>query len=127
VRKCYAARLQRCPFCIIAPSRILLKTERAIAFADANPISKGHTLVAPRQHVGSIQQLSLDEQKALWGFVGDVRQRLQRDFKLDSFYIGFNERAGETVAHAHIHIIPRRQGDVPDPQRGIRWIVAESA
>jgi len=105
----------------------LLKTEKAIAFADANPISKGHTLIAPRQHVGSIQQLSIEEQRALWTFVGNVRQRLQKDFRLSSFYIGFNERAGETGAHAHIHIIPRREGDVPDPQRGIKWIVAESA
>jgi diadenosine tetraphosphate (Ap4A) HIT family hydrolase len=107
----------------------LLTTEKTIAFADAHPISKGHTLVAPRQHVSSIRHLSREEQKALWGFVGNVRQRLQKDFTLGSFYIGFNERAsaGETVAHAHIHIIPRRQGDVPDPRGGIRWVVAESA
>jgi diadenosine tetraphosphate (Ap4A) HIT family hydrolase len=63
----------------------------------------------------------------MWGFIGYVRQRLQRDLRLGSFYIGFNDRAGETVAHAHIHILSRRGGDVPDPQRGIRWIVAESA
>jgi diadenosine tetraphosphate (Ap4A) HIT family hydrolase len=46
-----------------------------------------------------------------------------------SFYIGFNEetRAGQTVSHAHIHIIPCRQGDVPDPRKGVRWVVAESA
>jgi diadenosine tetraphosphate (Ap4A) HIT family hydrolase len=121
--------LKPCPFCSIAPSRILLKTDQAIAFADAHPISKGHTLVAPRQHVGSIQQLSIVEQKALWGFVGNVRQRLLKDFRLDSFYIGFNDRAaaGQTVAHAHIHVIPRRQGDVPDPRGGIKWVVAESA
>jgi len=129
VRECYAARLQPCPFCYIAPSRILLETEQAVAFLEAHPISKGHTLVAPRQHVSSIHHLSSEEQKALWGFVGDVRQRLQRDFRLGSFYIGFNDRpaAGKAVTHAHIHIIPRRQGDVPDPRAGIRWAVAESA
>ena len=122
------ARLQPCPFCYIAPSRIWLEAEQAIAFADAHPISKGHTLVAPRQHVGSIQQLFIDEQKALWGFVGDVRRRLQKDFRLGSFYIGFNDwaAAGKMVTHAHIHIVPLRQGDVPDPRSGITWVVAES-
>jgi diadenosine tetraphosphate (Ap4A) HIT family hydrolase len=107
----------------------LLATEQAIAFSEPHPISKGHTLVAPRQHVASIQQLSIEEQKALWGFVGQVRQRLLKDVGLNSFYIGFNDRAAasKTVTHAHIHIIPRRQGDVPDPRGGIRWIVAESA
>jgi diadenosine tetraphosphate (Ap4A) HIT family hydrolase len=76
--------LKSCPFCSIAPSRILLKTEQAFAFADAHPISKGHTLVAPSQHVSSIAQLSIEAQKALWGFVGQVRQRLLKDFRLDS-------------------------------------------
>lgn len=123
------ARLQPCTFCYIAPSRILLKTEQAIAFADANPISAGHTLVAPRQHVSSIHELSLEEQRALWGFVGEVRERLLKDFMPESFYIGFKDDspARQTVGHAHIHIIPYRQGDVPDSRGGIRWVVAESA
>ena len=55
--------------------------------------------------------------------------RLLKDFVPDTFYIGFNDgaAAGQTIVHAHVHIIPSRQGDVPDPRGGIRWVVAESA
>jgi diadenosine tetraphosphate (Ap4A) HIT family hydrolase len=107
----------------------LLKSEQATAFAEAHPISKGHTLVVPRQHVSSLDQLSTADQKALWGFVGKVREQLLNDFVPDTFYIGFNNgaAAGQTAVHAHIHIVPCRQGDVPDPRSGIRWIVAEGA
>jgi diadenosine tetraphosphate (Ap4A) HIT family hydrolase len=61
--------------------------------------------------------------------VGEVRQRLLTDLRPDGFNIGFNDglAAGQTVAHAHIHIIPRRTGDVSDPRGGIRWIVADNA
>jgi diadenosine tetraphosphate (Ap4A) HIT family hydrolase len=52
-----------------------MKTEQAFVFADAHPISKGHTLVVPSKHVSSIAQLCIEEQKALWEFVGQVRHR----------------------------------------------------
>ena len=47
----------------------------------------------------------------------------------DGFTIGVNdgEAAGQTVAHAHVHVIPRRRGDVPDPRGGVRWVIPEPA
>jgi diadenosine tetraphosphate (Ap4A) HIT family hydrolase len=64
-----------------------------------------------------------------YGLIGTVWERLRKDFKPDGFDIGFNDgaAAGQTVEHAHLHIIPRRQGDVSDPRGGIRCVVAESA
>ena len=63
--------------------------------------------------------------KAIWELVGEVRQRLMTTLNPDGFNIGFNDglAAGQTVAHAHVHVIPRRNGDVADPRGGIRWAV----
>ena len=71
----------------------------------------------------------MPEQKVIWELVGRVRERLLVEYKPDGFNIGFNDglAAGQTVSHAHVHIIPRRQGDVADPRGGIRWVIAENA
>jgi diadenosine tetraphosphate (Ap4A) HIT family hydrolase len=86
-------------------------------------------LVVPRKHVSTIYELTTAEQKDIWDLVGEVRQRLLTGLKPDGFNIGFNDglAAGQTVMHAHIHVIPRRNGDVPDPRGGIRWIIANNA
>jgi diadenosine tetraphosphate (Ap4A) HIT family hydrolase len=118
-----------CPFCSIDLSRELISNEHAVAFADAFPVTEGHTLVVPRKHVASIYELCAEAQSAVWNLVGNVRKRLLEQLKPDGFNIGVNDglAAGQTVAHAHVHIIPRRQGDVPDPRGGIRWIIADLA
>jgi diadenosine tetraphosphate (Ap4A) HIT family hydrolase len=118
-----------CPFCSLDSSRKLIENEHAIAFADAYPVAEGHTLVIPRQHVASIYELSADQQSAVWDLVAQVRDLLLRELKPDGFNIGVNDglAAGQTVDHAHVHIIPRRKGDVPDPRGGIRWVIDEKA
>jgi diadenosine tetraphosphate (Ap4A) HIT family hydrolase len=125
----YAGRLNSCPFCAVEPERISIANENALAFLDAFPIAEGHTLVAPRKHVSSIYELSTTEQRAIWELVGRVREQLIAKFNPDGFNIGFNDglAAGQTVSHAHVHIIPRRTGDVPDPRGGIRWVIADKA
>jgi len=118
-----------CPFCSIDPARVLAESEVAVAIPDNYPLSPGHTLVVPRLHVGTIYQLTAAQQAALWKFVGQVRRLLLRRYKPDGLNIGVNDgpAAGQTVEHAHIHLIPRRSGDVPDPRGGIRWIIADKA
>jgi diadenosine tetraphosphate (Ap4A) HIT family hydrolase len=61
--------------------------------------------------------------------VAEVRTKLQSEFRPEGFNIGVNDgrAAGQTVAHAHIHIIPRYSGDVADPRGGVRWVIAEKA
>ena len=58
-----------------------------------------------------------------------VRERLAKEFSPAGFTVGVNdgEAAGQTVAHAHIHVIPRYEGDYPDPRGGIRWVLPEKA
>ena len=118
-----------CPFCAPADRHVRQENEHAVAFADAFPVTDGHTLVVPRSHVSSIYELSAAQQSALWDLVTAVRERLLIGLKPDGFTIGVHDglAAGQTVEHAHIHVIPRRTGDVPDPRGGIRWIVADHA
>jgi diadenosine tetraphosphate (Ap4A) HIT family hydrolase len=118
-----------CPFCTIPIDRIVLESEAVIAFPDAYPISEEHTLVAPRRHVRTIYELSIHDQAAVWQLVGQAREKLIEQYHPDGFNIGFNDGmcAGQTVEHAHVHLIPRRAGDVPDPRGGIRWVIAEKA
>jgi diadenosine tetraphosphate (Ap4A) HIT family hydrolase len=98
-------------------------------FADAYPVSQGHTLVIPRKHVSSIYGLTTEEQSAIWSLVAEVRNRLLTGLKPDGFNIGVNDglAPGQTVEHAHVHIIPRRKGDVADPRGGIRSIIDDKA
>ncbi len=117
--------MSTCPFCSVEPSRVVASSETAIAIRDAYPITEGHTLVLPRMHVKSIFELSALEQGVLWALVAEVRQLLLREMRVEDFNIGVNDgpAAGQTVEHAHIHLIPRRKGDVPDPRGGVRHII----
>ena len=83
----------------------------------------------PRKHVVSLFELSTAEQADLWMLVASVREQLQQEFNPDGFNIGVNDgtAAGQTVLHAHVHVIPRYAGDVPDPRGGVRWIIPEKA
>ena len=116
-----------CPFCDVEPARVWIENQYAIAFPDAFPVADGHTLIVPRRHVATIYGLTMPEQEAIWDLVGEVRERLLTGLKPDGFNIGFNDglAAGQTVEHAHVHVIPRRRGDVPDPRGGM--VIADNA
>jgi diadenosine tetraphosphate (Ap4A) HIT family hydrolase len=122
-------RTETCPFCNISEDRVTAEDRNVIAIADDFPVANGHTLVIPKEHVRSIFQLDTNESTDLWEFVVKVRQLLADRFKPDGFSIGINDgdAAGQTVSHAHIHIIPRYKGDVEDPRGGLRWIIPDKA
>jgi diadenosine tetraphosphate (Ap4A) HIT family hydrolase len=110
-------------------ARIWIETDTALAFFDGFPVSEGHALVIPKAHVASIFDLAPKELSVVWNLVGRVRQKLQQKYSPDAFNIGVNDgfAAGQTVSHAHIHIIPRRKGDVADPRGGVRWVISNKA
>lgn len=120
---------KKCPFCDITADRIYMQNDVALALSDAFPVTEGHKLIVPKRHVRSIFDLSEEEQAAVWRLVAQVRAKLTGELHLDAFNIGVNDgqAAGQTVPHAHIHIIPRREGDSPDPRGGVRWIKPEKA
>lgn len=85
--------------------------------------------MVPARHVASIFDLTDEERAELWQTVADVRTQLVEDFQPQAFNIGLNdgEAAGQTVPHAHVHVIPRYAGDVIDPRGGVRWVIPEKA
>lgn len=120
---------QDCPFCSLEKDRIQLESEFAVAFLDRFPLTTGHTLVIPKRHVASVFDLPEEEQAAVWKLVTQMRAMLLTEQKPDGFNVGLNDGsvAGQTVMHAHVHIIPRRLGDVADPRGGVRWIIPAKA
>jgi diadenosine tetraphosphate (Ap4A) HIT family hydrolase len=101
----------------------------AAAFADGFPVTPGHMLIVPRRHEPDFLALSSAEQAAIWALVGEVRRHIETRARPDGYNIGINigEAAGQTVGHAHLHVIPRYRGDVEDPRGGIRWIIPSRA
>jgi diadenosine tetraphosphate (Ap4A) HIT family hydrolase len=118
-----------CPFCALDPERVVISDLEVLAVNDGYPVTEGHTLVIPRRHVTTLFQLSLAEQANIWLFVSRVRDFLAAKLNVESFNVGVNDGklAGQTVPHAHIHVIPRREGDVPDPRGGVRWVIPQKA
>lgn len=96
---------------------------------DGFPLSEGHSLVIPRLHEASLYALPDAHQAEVWRLAAQVRDQLAKELAPDGFTIGVNDgaAAGQTVAHAHVHVIPRWKGDVEDPRGGVRWVLPEKA
>ena len=119
-----------CPFCDrIVSSESVASNEHAVAIPDAFPLSFGHTLIVPRRHVSSLWDLSESELENIWKLAGEVRKMLGAEHSPDGFNVGVNDgaAAGQTMDHAHLHVIPRYERDVPDPRGGIRHVLPERA
>ena len=113
-----------CPFCQ-ADHSILAQTTLSFACLDNFPVSKGHALVIPKRHVPTIWELWDHEYADVFALVKQVKDLLQKKFDPQGINVGVNcgEVAGQTIFHAHVHIIPRYHGDVPNPRGGVRNII----
>lgn len=119
-----------CVFCARQRSGDLIaENELAFAFPDAFPLSPGHALIVPRRHEPDFLALTAEEQAAIWALVPQVRRHIESQHNADGYNVGINvgQAAGQTVAHAHLHVIPRYVGDVDDPRGGIRWLIPSRA
>ena len=119
-----------CTFCSrLAAGDVGERLGSAASMLDAFPISRGHTLVIPSRHEGDLFNLSKDERREMWELVDVVQAQLEVIYRPDGFNIGVNAgaAAGQTIAHAHIHVVPRFTGDVGDPRGGVRWVIPEKA
>jgi ATP adenylyltransferase len=113
-----------CIFC--APDReILAESALALAVFDSFPVSPGHALVVPKRHVATIFDLADDEYAECFRLVRTLKDLLLARFVPDGFNVGANcgEAGGQSVWHAHIHVIPRYKGDTPDPRGGVRHVI----
>ncbi len=121
--------MSNCPFCSLPPKRIIDSNKLALVIRDGFPVSKGHTLIIPKRHMGSWFETNVNERTALFALLDQAKSILDHEFKPDSFNIGINDgaAAGQTVPHLHIHLIPRYKGDQEDPRGGVRWIIPDKA
>lgn len=120
--------LGRCIFCY--PEReILAQSANAIAVLDSFPVSPGHALILPRRHVATIWELDPEEYSDCFNLVRELRSVIELQFRADGFNVGANcgEAAGQSVWHAHIHVIPRYRGDTPNPRGGVRHVIPQKA
>jgi len=118
-----------CPFCNPPADRIVDETRLVIALRDGYPVSAGHTLVIPRRHVGSFFDTTPAERAEILDAVARVKQVLDEQHAPLAYNVGINDgpAAGQTVAHCHVHVIPRYAGDVDDPRGGVRWVIPSKA
>jgi len=126
VNASYKTQTKGCIFCEIPAERIILENRLAYAIRDGFPVTAGHTLVIPKRHVLDYFGLSRPELNACDSLIKAVRTEIQgADNTVSGFNIGMNagEDAGQTVFHCHIHVIPRRQGDVENPRGGVRHTI----
>lgn len=114
-----------CIFCQPDPARIAFETDWVVGLWDGFPVSPGHLLVIPRRHVPTWFDATREEQSALLQGIELARQEILRRHQPDGFNIGINigAAAGQTVFHLHVHVIPRYQGDLPDPRGGVRNVI----
>jgi len=104
---------------------VLDENELAVAIGDAFPVSPGHTLVMPRRHVADFFELNTAEVTAVMELLFRLQCRLAEERRPAGFNVGVNagRAAGQTVMHAHVHLIPRYAGDVADPTGGVRGVL----
>ncbi len=129
IRESYGARKEGCRFCefVAAP---VASSALAYAIRDGNPVTRLHTLIIPRRHVESFFDLHGGERNAIFALLDEMKSDIQhKDATVEGFNIGVNngEVAGQSVPHVHIHLIPRRRGDVENPRGGVRGVIPRRA
>ena len=116
-----------CIFCEISKSeRVIDETDYSFVIKDAFPVTEGHTLVIPRRHVADYFDLTPDETNDIQGLLLKHKSLIEQEYSsVEGFNIGINvgATAGQTVFHVHVHLIPRRDGDVEEPRGGVRGVI----
>ena len=128
----FADKKDDCLFCNLAQdgSRTIAENTLAFLIEDAYPVTEGHALAIPKRHVDDYFGLAQAEINAINQLLTSYKSELQKkDSTITGFNIGANcgEDAGQTIFHCHVHLIPRRSGDVGDPTGGVRAVIPEKA
>ncbi len=113
----------------MASERVLAANGGAFVVLDAFPVSPGHSLVISRRHVGDFFDLTATEVGDVLELVRSTRDQNNQTLHPAGYNIGVNvgKYAGQTVMHAHVHVIPRYPGDSADPTGGVRGVIPGKA
>jgi histidine triad (HIT) family protein len=117
-----------CLFCrIIAgdqPAHVVAETDLTVAFLDHLPVFKGHTLVAPRDHVATLRDLPAPLLAPFFAEVQRVTGAVEDAMAADGSFVAENNVVSQSVPHLHVHVVPRRR---KDGLRGFFWPRTEYA
>ena len=115
-----------CLFCNIKESDLVKENDLAYASYDSYPVSEGHCLIIPKRHVKDYFDLFNDEIIACNDLIKEIKNEIiKKDNSVKGFNVGSNagKISGQSILHCHIHLIPRREGDVDNPQGGVRSVI----
>ena len=118
-----------CLFCEVQINdrkRIVAENEFGYVIRDGFPVTPLHTLIIPKRHVLDYFGLHTSEVVGLNHLLLSQKHALLiEDSNIDGFNIGMNcgDTAGQTICHCHVHLIPRRKGDVENPRGGVRHVI----
>ena len=115
-----------CLFCNIDESGSAHENELAYASYDSYPVSEHHCLIIPKRHIKDFFELTNEELIACNDLIKKVKDEiLNKDQTVKGFNIGSNagKISGQSILHCHFHLIPRREGDVENPQGGVRSVI----
>ena len=108
-----------CIFCKIAKkeisSKIIAETKKSIAFLDAFPLSRGHTLVIPKCHYEKVQDMTDMDNTDLFNTVHKVISKVDKLTGATLLAIHNGKDSGQEIPHVHVHLIPRQSSDQAGP------------
>jgi histidine triad (HIT) family protein len=111
-----------CAFCGIVDgsvdAHIVYADNEVVAFLDRSPLFPGHTLVVPRQHVVTLADLAVERVGPFWRRVQHMSRELPLLMGAEGTFVANNNVVSQSVAHLHVHVVPRRRGD---GLRGFFW------
>ena len=118
-----------CLFCNSKKSGVAYENKLAYASYDTYPVSDFHCLIIPKRHIDNYFDLSDEELIACNNLIKVVKKEIvEKDKTVEAFNIGTNvgKISGQSIMHCHIHLIPRRKGDVNNPQGGVRSVIPKN-
>ena len=112
-----------CIFCDI--KNYILENELAYAIFDRYPVNKGHMLFIPKRHVKNFFDITNEERESIFKLIDEGKKLLDEKYSPNGYNIGINcgEEAGQTIMHAHVHLIPRYKRDIENPRGGVRGVI----
>lgn len=125
----YKNREKGCLFCELQSGKnqkIEGENELCYAIRDGYAVTEHHTLIVPKRHVLGYFDLYQSELNAVHSLLGEMKEQIEAlDGTVTGFNVGINsgEDAGQTVFHCHVHLIPRRKGDIGNPKGGVRGVI----
>jgi diadenosine tetraphosphate (Ap4A) HIT family hydrolase len=115
-----------CLFCNLKKDNVAEENDFAYASYDTYPVTNHHCLIIPKRHIKNYFELTGQEIEACNYLLKKMKMEIElKDNSVKGFNIGTNsgEVAGQSIMHCHIHLIPRRKGDVENPQGGVRSVI----